>query len=95
MSSLQISSSLQESATVTAQSVLQNIQGLEDPWDVLFARAEGLHANGHVREACILGVRLAEEMLANPPDLMVEIPPIPAKGKRRKVTITKVQRSCL
>lgn len=71
---------------MTAQSVLQNIQGLEDPWDVLFARAEGLHANGHVREACILGVRLAEEMLANPPDLMVEIPPIPAKGKRRKVT---------
>lgn len=65
--------------------MLQSIQGLDDPWDILFARAEGLHAHGHVREACILGVELAEEMLAHPPDLMIEIPPIQAKGKRKKV----------
>lgn len=70
---------------MTAQSMLQSIQGLDDPWDILFARAEGLHAHGHVREACILGVELAEEMLAHPPDLMIEIPPIQAKGKRKKV----------
>lgn len=76
---------VQEATTVTGQSVLQSVQGLEDPWEILFARAEGLHAHGHAREACILGVRLAEEMLANPPDLMIELPSLPAKGKRRKV----------
>lgn len=57
----------------------------EDPWNVLFARAEGLHAHGHGREACTLAVRLALELLANPPNLMVEIPVMPHKGKRRKV----------
>lgn len=51
----------------------------DDPWDVLFARAEGLHAHGHSKEACILGVKLAEELLMNPPDLMIEIPPVPRK----------------
>lgn len=69
----------------TPQSILSNVKGLEDPWDILFARAEGLHAHGHTREACILGVRLAEEMLANPPDLMVELPPVQSKGKRKKI----------
>lgn len=64
-------------------SMFSSLRKCEDPWDVLFARAEGLHAHGHSREACILGVKLAEELLANPPDLMIEIPPIPRKkGKR-------------
>ena len=62
-----------------------NLKKTEDPWDILFARAEGLYAHGHTREACILGVKLAEELLANPPDLMIEIPPMPTKGKRKKV----------
>lgn len=34
-----------------------------------FARAEGLHAHGHAREACALGARLARELLARPPAL--------------------------
>lgn len=34
-----------------------------------FARAEGLQAHGHVREACTLGARLARELLARPPAL--------------------------
>ncbi|XP_014261902.1 zinc finger SWIM domain-containing protein 8-like [Cimex lectularius] len=63
---------------------LPNVTGLKDPWEVLFARAEGLHAHGHNREACILGVKLAEELLANPPNLMVDLPPFPLKGKRKK-----------
>ena len=58
----------------------------EDPWDILFARSEGLHAHGHGLEACTLAVRLAHELLANPPNLLIELPLIPAKGKRRKVT---------
>lgn len=62
--------------------VFSSLRKCDDPWDVLFARAEGLHAHGHSREACILGVKLAEELLMNPPDLMIEIPPLPKrKGK--------------
>ncbi len=37
-------------------------------FQILFARAEGLHAHGHTREACKLARRLAEEILTNPPD---------------------------
>ncbi|CAG2064200.1 unnamed protein product, partial [Timema podura] len=65
-------------------SVFANLKKTEDPWDILFARAEGLHAHGHGKEACTLGVRLAEELLANPPNLMIELPPMPVKGKRKK-----------
>nr|XP_023026588.1 zinc finger SWIM domain-containing protein 8-like [Leptinotarsa decemlineata] len=59
--------------------MFSSLRKCDDPWDVLFSRAEGLHAHGHNREACILGVKLAEELLMNPPDLMIEIPPIPKK----------------
>lgn len=62
--------------------MFSNLKPTEDAWDILFARAEGLHAHGHGRDACILGVRLAEQMLANPPNLMIEIP-LPIKEKRK------------
>lgn len=63
--------------------MFSNVKPTEDAWDILFARAEGLHAHGHGKEASILGVRLAEQMLANPPNLMIEIPPPPKrKGKK-------------
>ncbi|XP_044262836.1 zinc finger SWIM domain-containing protein 8 homolog [Tribolium madens] len=76
--------------------VFTNVRKCDDPWDVLFARAEGLHAHGHSKEACILGVKLAEELLANPPDLMIEIPPIPKrKGKKQQVNPASHQLSCL
>lgn len=75
-----------QSAAPTQESKIQmfsNLKPTEDAWDILFARAEGLHAHGHGREACILAVRLAEQMLANPPNLMIEIPPPPKrKGKK-------------
>lgn len=71
--------------TPDASTVLDNLKKIEDPWDILFSRAEGLYAHGHTREACILGVQLAEELLANPPDLMIEGPPAPVKSKRKKV----------
>ncbi|RZF44726.1 hypothetical protein LSTR_LSTR000678 [Laodelphax striatellus] len=67
-----------------AELAFENLQGSTDPWEILFARAEGLHAHGHSKEACTLGVKLAENLLANPPDLMIELPPIQSKGKRRK-----------
>ena len=79
-----------------SKSMFASVRKCDDPWDVLFARAEGLHAHGHSKEACILGVKLAEELLANPPDLMIEIPPIPKrKGKKQQVNPASHQLSCL
>ena len=75
----------QSTSTPNASTVLGNLMKTEDPWDILFARAEGLYAHGHTREACILGVQLAEELLANPPNLMIDEPPAPVKGKKKKV----------
>lgn len=63
------------------------VLGPKDPYEIMFARAEGLHAHGHNREACILGAKLAEELLENPPNLMLELPPVVTKGKRKKVPI--------
>ncbi|XP_043499064.1 zinc finger SWIM domain-containing protein 8 homolog isoform X7 [Polistes fuscatus] len=68
----------------SANTLLGNLKKIEDPWGIFLARAEGLYAHGHTREACILGVKLAEELLANPPDLMIEEPPLPSKGKKKK-----------
>uniref|UniRef100_W8B7C5 Zinc finger SWIM domain-containing protein 8 n=1 Tax=Ceratitis capitata TaxID=7213 RepID=W8B7C5_CERCA len=66
--------------------IFSNVRPTEDAWDILLARSEGLHAHGHGREACILAVRLAEEMLANPPNLMVELPQMPKrKGKNKNI----------
>lgn len=72
-------------SSASVSTVLGNLTKTEDPWDILFARAEGLYAHGHTKEACILGVKLGEELLANPPNLMIDEPPVPMKGKRKKV----------
>ncbi|XP_049279462.1 zinc finger SWIM domain-containing protein 8 homolog [Anopheles funestus] len=78
------------------QQMFSNIKPTEDAWDILFARAEGLHAHGHGREACTLGVRLASEMLANPPNLMIDLPPPPKKkGKKHNVNPISHQLSVL
>uniref|UniRef100_A0A182K404 SWIM-type domain-containing protein n=1 Tax=Anopheles christyi TaxID=43041 RepID=A0A182K404_9DIPT len=78
------------------QQVFSNIKPSEDAWDILFARAEGLHAHGHGREACTLGVRLASEMLANPPNLMMDLPPPPKKkGKKHNINPISHQLSVL
>lgn len=42
---------------------------------MLFACAEALHAHGYSSEASRLTVELAQDLLANPPDLKVEPPP--------------------
>lgn len=80
-----------------ASAILHNLKKTEDPWDILFARAEGLYAHGHTREACILGVQLAEELLSHPPDLMIEVPPVLVKGKRKKQPVNPAshQLTCL
>ncbi|CAK9795279.1 Zinc finger SWIM domain-containing protein 8 homolog [Anthophora quadrimaculata] len=87
----------QSSSTPNASTVLGNLMKTEDPWDILFARAEGLYAHGHTREACILGVQLGEELLANPPNLMIDEPPVPVKGKKKKQQVNPAshQLTCL
>ena len=76
--------------------VFGELKPLDDPLEILFARAEGLHAHGHSAEACELGVQLASELLANPPDLLVELPPVITKaGKKKKTNPACHQISCL
>ncbi|GFR32079.1 zinc finger SWIM domain-containing protein 8 [Trichonephila clavata] len=58
------------------------VKKIEDSLEVLFARAEALHAHGHSHEACMLAIRLAEELLASPPNLSVEPPPTASRGKK-------------
>lgn len=52
-----------------------NLLGPMFPLQVLFACAEALHAHGYSTEASRLTVELAQDLLANPPDLKVEPPP--------------------
>lgn len=85
LSSKYIKSNTHAATTPDASIVLNNLKKTEDPWDILFARAEGLYAHGHTKEACIIGVQLAEELLANPPDLIIEGPLLPVKNKRKRV----------
>ncbi|EPY89432.1 hypothetical protein CB1_000110013 [Camelus ferus] len=59
----------------------------ESRMEVLFACAEALHAHGYSNEASRLTVELAQDLLANPPDLKVEPPP--AKGKKNKVSTSR------
>ncbi|XP_076368727.1 zinc finger SWIM domain-containing protein 8-like [Tachypleus tridentatus] len=61
-----------------------SVKKIEDPLEVLFARAEALHAHGHTQEACKLAVKLAEELLANPPNFVVDMPAQPNRGKRNR-----------
>ncbi|KAK7073230.1 Zinc finger SWIM domain-containing protein 8 [Halocaridina rubra] len=75
--------------------IFSNLKKLEDPLEILFARAEGLHAHGHLQEASGLAVQLAQELLMNPPNLMVELPPPPSKGKRKKVNPACHHLTCL
>ncbi|KAG1663561.1 Zinc finger SWIM domain-containing protein 8 [Nymphon striatum] len=79
--------------------IFANVKKLEDPMEILFARAEALHAHGHTQEACKLAVKLAEEMLENPPNLISDIPAQTNKGKRNKkstvVNTASHQMSCL
>ncbi|XP_050442654.1 zinc finger SWIM domain-containing protein 8 homolog isoform X2 [Adelges cooleyi] len=58
---------------------------LDSEWETMFARAEGLYAYGHTKEACVLGVELVDKFLKNPPDFIIDVPPPIIKGKRRKI----------
>ena len=65
--------------------IFKNLRQLEDAWEILFMRAEGIHAHGYQSHACDMAVRLALDMLKNPPDLISDAPPLSLKGKKRRV----------
>ena len=65
--------------------IFKNLRKLEDAWEILFMRAEGIHAHGYQSHAAEMAVRLAMDMLKNPPDLITDAPPIAMKGKKRRV----------
>ena len=51
--------------------VFRNLrQNIEDPWEVFFMRAEGIHAHGYQAHACQMAVQLAHDMWKNPPNLV-------------------------
>ncbi|KAM4636202.1 zinc finger SWIM domain-containing protein 8 isoform 3-T3 [Discoglossus pictus] len=78
-----------EEGTEEEQDIFAGIKPLEQEnrMEVLFACAEALYAHGYSTEACRLTVELAQDLLANPPDLKVEQPP--TKGKKNKVSTSK------
>ena len=76
--------------------IFKNLRKLEDAWEILFMRAEGIHAHGYQSHAAEMAVRLAGDMLKNPPDLITDAPPIAMKGKKRRVCAASHQvRRCL
>ncbi|KAH9502527.1 Zinc finger SWIM domain-containing protein 8 [Bulinus truncatus] len=70
--------------------VFAGLKNAESTQDILFARAEALHAHGHTKEACRLARRLAEEMLDNPPDLLAESASAPSPKAKKKRALTNI-----
>ena len=88
-----VSSSSAAGSAGTSVDIFSNLKKLEDPAEILFARAEGLHAHGHVQEASKLAVRLAEELLARPPNLILDLPlTSTSKNRRKKVCLCSFSR---
>ncbi|XP_041485312.1 zinc finger SWIM domain-containing protein 8-like isoform X2 [Lytechinus variegatus] len=59
------------------------IKKMEDRIEIMFSRAEALHAHGYTRHACKLAIQLAEEMLDKPPVLDAP-PPTGLSNRARK-----------
>ena len=72
-----------------------DLKSHDDQLEILFARAEGLHANGHLTEACELANQLANTLLAKPPNLMADVPPIIILNGKTKTDSACHQMSCL
>ncbi|XP_071492613.1 zinc finger SWIM domain-containing protein 8-like [Diadema antillarum] len=59
------------------------IKKMEDRIEIMFSRAEALHAHGYTKHACKLAIQLAEEMLEKPPVLDAP-PPTGLSNRARK-----------
>lgn len=78
-------SDAQRPSTSKASAPITPLIKLDADWETMFARAEGLYGYGHTQEACVLGVKLVDQFLQNPPNFIIELPPPIIKGKRKKV----------
>ena len=56
-------------------------------FQILFARAEALHAHGHTKDASRLAQRLALDMLSNPPDLIAESASAPSTKRMKSQSV--------
>lgn len=65
--------------------IFENFNEMDDIWQTLILRAEGLWAFGHTKEACFLVKKIAEHILSHPPDLKIMCSGAFVKPKRRKV----------
>ena len=81
----QASVTTENNETKEGEDVFKNLRKIDDPWEILMMRAEGLHAHGYQAQACEMAVRLALDMLKNPPDFITDAPPISFKGKKKRV----------
>ncbi len=66
--------------------IFENFSEMDDVWQSLIVRAEGLWAFGHIKEACFIGRKVAEHILSHPPDQKVMCCGAFVKPKRRKVS---------
>ncbi|XP_065577642.1 zinc finger SWIM domain-containing protein 8 homolog isoform X2 [Artemia franciscana] len=64
--------------------IFSSVKPLTDPFEIKFARVEALLAHGWQKYMVDLVVELSTDLLANPPDLMVQIPPYIMKGRKKK-----------
>ncbi|XP_053208052.1 zinc finger SWIM domain-containing protein 8 homolog [Panonychus citri] len=68
--------------TLGEEQIRVTIKSMTDPLEILLARTEALHAHGFMQESCHLAVLLAEEMLINPPNLLLDLPNPPSRNKK-------------
>lgn len=80
--------------------IFKNLRtSIDDPFEVLFMRAEGIYAHGYHSHACKMAIALAQDMLRSPPNLTMAAAPHPivvttpqsenpngAKGKKKRVS---------
>ena len=59
---------------------------IDDSWEVLFMRAEGIHAHGYHDKASSMAVHLANELLKNPPDLMTPLTRVNHSEKSEEIS---------
>ncbi|VVC41169.1 Hypothetical protein CINCED_3A020249 [Cinara cedri] len=79
------SSDIQRPSTSKTSEPITPLVKLDEEWDIMFSRAEGLYAYGHTSEACVLCVELVDQFLKNPPNFIFDIPQPSIKAKRKKI----------
>lgn len=74
--------------------IFENFSEMDDMWESLIVRAEGLWAFGHTKEACFLVRKIAEHIISHPPDQKMMCSGAFVKPKRRKVAKLRYITNC-